>query len=701
MKNRNRNIRFWIGSLVFSLLFFASLLSTSGFGMGLYKRYFPFVAKQYLPTPTPITATPVGPVGGTFTALVVDPNQNQTLFAGSYVSGVYKTYDQGDTWYRQNVGLGNLKIQSLAIHPTNSNIVFAGTYEGGIYKSFDGGSSWQASNGGVLGNHVVYDIEIDPSNPNVIYAATRINVGAGDYNNLRGYLYKSTNAGASWTLLLTGDAFSTLDYFYEIDVNPLNSSELYLTAHSHGFYKSTDSGASFNPINNGVSDLSARSFALDAAYPGLVYGAVWHDAAAYRTWNSGYSWSNSRVGLPTNTAVFRLYADPYGGTQKRVFACTYGNGLYSTDNLAQNWTSRGLAGQRLYDFVVANGTPKRWFAATESNGVFRTNADSTSWNNIMGGLRLNAVTAIFHEDLTGKIFVGIYGKGVYILDSTGMNWEEITQGLDDKAVLDITSYEGKIHIITESSLHHWAGEEWINIELPQAESDRNSAELEFLSQKVGLPDEVLTVHLEQNRIETNSLESTSAIIIPNKLFSREDNLYMGSIGKGLYLRVDNGWKQAGLEGKSIVDISYDQESESLFVVACDSITLCKVYRSLGEEWVSAQSNLHDLIVNKVLPTSIGVLAATNSGIYRLDPETGQWLLIGGQGKDIISITASEPCNYAAASQGYMLYSQDCGESWQELILENWHYQTIGFLGDRNDILFLGSQEAGAVILPLQ
>jgi len=102
-----------------------------------------------------------------------------------------------------------------------------------------------------------------------------------------------------------------------------------------------------------------------------------------------------------------------------------------------------------------------------------------------------------------------------------------------------------------------------------------------------------------------------------------------------------------------------------------------------------------------LPTKTGVLAATSSGIYRLDPETEQWALIGGQGKDIIFITASESCDFAAASQGYVLYSQNCGESWQELILENWHYQTIGFLGDRNEILFLGSQEAGAVILPLE
>ncbi len=700
MKERKRNLRIWTGGLIISLFFFMMGIFASGSGMGLFNQYFPFVAKEYLPTPTPVIPTPVGPVGGTFTSLVVDPNQSQTILAGSYVSGVYKTYDQGNTWYRQNSGLGNLKIQSLAYHPSNSSIVYAGTYEGGLYKSINGGTSWSASNGGVLGNHVVYDIEIDPNNPNVIYVATRINVGAGDYNNLRGYLYKSTNAGASWTLLITGDAFSTLDYFYDIDVNPLNSSELYLTAHSHGFYKSTDGGASFNPINNGVSDLSARSFALDTAYPGLVYGAVWHDAAAYRTWNSGYSWSNSRVGLPTNTAVFRFYADPYGGTQKSVFACTYGNGLYSTENFAQSWTSRGLVGQRLYDFVVANGSPQRWFAATESNGVFRTNAGSSSWSNIMGELRLNAITTVLRSDLNSETFAVVYGMGVYAVDSSGSNWMELTQDLEDKAVIDMAIYQGRMHVLTESALYNHEGENWLPIELPMAEGQKETENLDLLTEKVGLPAEVLELHLEQALIRLGLQESGRNTIIPLSLFVEGEDLYVGTIGDGLYMRVANQWKNVGMEEKSIVDIAFDDESKELFAVACDSTSTCGVYQSKGGEWVSIQSTLLDINVTKILETENGLLAATNSGIYWLDPENQQWLLIGGQGKNILSITTADNCDWAAAGQGFGLVSSDCGENWQEFSLENWHYQTIAFLGEQRELLFVGSQEAGAIIIPL-
>ncbi len=696
MKDRKRNPGYWMGGLIISLLFITLFSSSSGSGMGLFKRYFPLILKDYPPAPTP-----VGPVGGTFTALVVDPNQNNTILAGSYVSGVYKTYDQGDTWYRQNTGLGNLKIQSLAYHPTNSNIVYAGTYEGGIYKSIDGGTSWYASNGGVLGTHVVYDIEIDPNQPNVVYAATRINVGPGNYNNLRGYLYKSTNAGSSWSLIISGDAFSTLDYFYDIDVNPLNSNELYLTAHSHGFYKSTNAGVNFFAINNGVSDLSARSFALDNAYPGLVYGAVWHDDAAYKTWNGGVSWTNARTGIPTNAAVFRMYPDPYGGTQKRVFACTYGNGLYSTDDFGQTWSSRGLSGQRLYDFVVANGSPKRWFAATESNGVFRTNAGSSSWSNIMGELRLNSVTAILQDDLGKAIYSAVYGKGVYTVDPTGTDWVEITQNLPDKAVIDLALFHERLLVLTESSLYSLDGEDWRRIELPWIEGSEQEEKLAFLSEKIGLPEEILVDHLEQAQVALGLQGSGQIPVLPIRLFIENDNLYMGTIGNGLYMRVANSWNSVGFNNKSITDIVSDNETGELVVVACETTDVCEIFQFKEDQLFALQSDFKNFKVNDLLETETGLLAATSSGVFRFDRQFQQWSLVGGQDKNVLSLTSDKNCAFAGGGEGFILLSSDCGNNWQERMLENWHYQAIGFIGQENDLLLLGTQEAGALILPIQ
>ncbi len=211
----------------------------------------------YLPLITTEQPVPIGPIGGTFTSFAIDPGQNDNIYAGHFGSGVYKTFDQGTTWYRKSLGLGNLVIQSLATHPTNSSIVFAGTYGGGIYRSTNAGESWQTSSGGVLNNHIIYDIEIDQVNPRRIFVVSRIS------GSLVGYLSRSMDGGITWSILLTGDGFPTPDYFYDVDIDPNNSNIIYLTAHEHGFFKSLDGGISFNAINTGVTDLSARSFAID------------------------------------------------------------------------------------------------------------------------------------------------------------------------------------------------------------------------------------------------------------------------------------------------------------------------------------------------------------------------------------------------------------------------------------------------------
>jgi len=317
--------RLFIAGVVIVSMFFVELLF-SPFSTVLAqidnKAYLPFISKEYPPLPTPEPTpepTPVGPVGGTFTALVVDPINNQIVYGGSYLSGVYKTFNQGDTWYSKSNGLGNIKIQSLAIHPTNSSIVYAGTYEGGVYKSNNGGDNWYAINNGIsVERPVVYDLEIDPTNPNTLYAALRIQ---GTYV---GQIYKSIDGGASWTLIFTGNkgsVFKSDDYFYDIDVNPLNSNELYLAAHEHGFYKSTNGGQNFFVINSGVTDLSARTFAIDKSEPGLVYGGVWKKAAVYRTENAGNSWVNKQFRLPKNAPIFRLYPDPFTASPMKIFCC--------------------------------------------------------------------------------------------------------------------------------------------------------------------------------------------------------------------------------------------------------------------------------------------------------------------------------------------------------------------------------------------
>ena len=530
---------------VVGLIIFAFLISVIAIAVNtnaVYSQSIPTTASftYYFPLIRTGEPMPVGPVGGTFTSFAIDPGQNDNIYAGHFGSGVYKSFDQGTTWYRKSLGLGILKIQSLATHPTSSFIVFAGTYEGGIYKSTNAGESWQPSNGGVLNNHIIYDIEIDRANPQRILVASRIN------GSLVGYLARSMDGGLNWTILLTGSGFSTPDYFYDVDIDPGNSNIIYLTAHEHGFYKSVNGGESFSAINTGVTDLSARSFAIDSAHTGLVYGAVWHGDGVYRTWNGGASWEKSSSGLPLGVRVIRIYLDPFGRQQKRVFSCTYGNGLYSSDDFATSWVPRGLAGQRIYDFVIADGNPQRWYAATENNGLFRSSSYGSSWNSIMANLRLTGITGFSELPGDPEALAGaVYGQGVFRITDSGETWEPMKEGFASLDVVSLAVANEQLYAIGRSWMSVWDGQVWKAVNLPEADPKGLDSSENWVKERVLLPDEAF------GREVINQVQ-------PTNVFWQNNTLLMETAGSGLWAMKGDGWEQVSEEEKGSSEIGLIQ-----------------------------------------------------------------------------------------------------------------------------------------------
>ena len=237
---------------------------------------------------------------------------------------------------------------------------------------------------------------------------------------------------------------------------------------------------------------------------------------------------NRRNGLPINTKYFGFILIRLR-LPMRIFACTYGDGLYSSDDRAENWASRGLNGERIYDFAIANGSPKRWFAATESNGIFRRNASSSSWSNVMGDLRLNAVTSLENDSDNQANYAAVYGKGVFAVDSSGMNWLDLSENLADKAFIDLLSFEDQLVVLSETSLYMQNGSEWTEIGLPLVETSRSRPSKDFLVEKIGLPVDSLDLHLSLANEDQLSLNQNVMKSLPYRLISKKGQLYLARL----------------------------------------------------------------------------------------------------------------------------------------------------------------------------
>ncbi len=90
--------------------------------------------------------------------LTIDPLSTSTLYAGT-ASNVYKSINGGASW--SSAGLSGGRTNALIIDPDNNDIIYAGTYSNGVYRSTNAGGSWTQMNDG-LGSLTINRMGINP-----------------------------------------------------------------------------------------------------------------------------------------------------------------------------------------------------------------------------------------------------------------------------------------------------------------------------------------------------------------------------------------------------------------------------------------------------------------------------------------------------------------------------------------------------------
>lgn len=234
-------------------------------------------------------------------------NAPNFCYCGTEPGEVYKSSDAGQHWtcVSMSIDFGS-GVTAVEVDYSNPNVVFAGGNKG-VFRSLDGGNSW--TNVLPNTNFGVNEIMIHSSNGNLVFAATD-----------KG-LYKSTDAGTNWTAIFTEAA-------YDIKTNTGNSSILYLVKHNAStlnceFLRSSDSGVNWSTQTMGwySSNDAARNdggarIAVTNADPNRVYAYLIGESkpndlgyiGVYRSDDGGISWTlpNGPVGGPYSATHINL-----------------------------------------------------------------------------------------------------------------------------------------------------------------------------------------------------------------------------------------------------------------------------------------------------------------------------------------------------------------------------------------------------------
>lgn len=241
--------------------------------------------------------------------------------------------------------------------PDNPLRYYFGSVGGGIWQTDDAGQSWRNISDGQLNTSSIGAIAIAESDVNVIYIGTGEHAVRGVMTSAGDGMYKSTDAGKTWTHLGLEDS----RHIAEIRIHPNNPDLVYVAvqgalhgdSETRGVYRSEDGGASWEQILYVDQTTGAADLSMDPTNPRILYAGMWEHrrfpwsvksggpgSGLYKSTDGGDNWKRLTNGLPDTLGKVAIDVSP--ANPERVFANIEAagdkGGVYRSDNAGKTWS---------------------------------------------------------------------------------------------------------------------------------------------------------------------------------------------------------------------------------------------------------------------------------------------------------------------------------------------------------------------------
>ncbi len=293
------------------LLMLVALTALGGIGLGAGAH-----AQSYSPRLfSQLRWRPIGPLrGGRGRAVAGVPSEPNIFYMGNDDGGVWKSTDYGNSWDPIFDREPTSSIGAIAVSDSDPNVIYVGTGEGnirpdqatgmGMYKSTDAGKTWDFI--GLRETEDIAMIAVDPHDSNRIFVAALGHVYGP--NRERG-IFRSLDGGKTWKQVLYVNEYTSGD---DIEMDPRNPDILYATLWQQqqapwengqfggtdgGIFKSTDGGNTWNKLTQGLPAVEQALLRIAPSDPDILYASVSSGPGAprgtveiYRSNDAGMSW---------------------------------------------------------------------------------------------------------------------------------------------------------------------------------------------------------------------------------------------------------------------------------------------------------------------------------------------------------------------------------------------------------------------------
>src|SRR3954467_197357 len=342
----------------------------------------------------------IGPVnmGARITDVEVDPKNSRIFYVAAATSDIWKTINNGTSFFPVGDKLPIASMGDIAIAPSNPSVIYAGTGEEdsrnsaspgyGVYRSTDGGLTWKSL--GLEKTQHIGRIVVDPRNADVAYVAA---LGALWSSNPERGLYKTTDGGQTWT---NTKFISDQAGFVDVAMDPRDPNTLYASSWERvrkvytlksggpgsGLWKTTDAGRTWREIKGaGFPETPKGRISLSIAQsnPNIVYAQVEADSirgvkpqrlltGLYRANDAGrtWTWQNTENYRPFYFSQIRV--DPKD--PERVYRLAQGFDV--SEDGGKTWRAIDLGIHEDYHAMWIDPNDPEHFIFAGDAGIFQT-----------------------------------------------------------------------------------------------------------------------------------------------------------------------------------------------------------------------------------------------------------------------------------------------------------------------------------------